>query len=139
VVKFYHYQEGDVFRINLREGDTLGGVAEEVAGPAWSMKDEEGNVLLSFGILPSSETVGNLWAFISDDARGHGIKMIKFGRAVVEHGLTEKGFRRIQSIVRADRPEYQRFTEALGFTKEGLMRKAAPNGDDLWLYSRVSE
>ena len=138
VVKFHHYEEGDVFRVKARDGDDLGGEFQEVAGPAWSLKDDDNNVYLSFGLLPSNEgKIGNLWAVVSDDARGHGIKMIKFARAVIDHALKEKGFARIQSIVREDKPEYYRFSQAVGLEAEGLMKKAAPDGGNLYLFART--
>jgi hypothetical protein len=129
------YQSGDAYKIRLREGDNYG--YDEVAeydGPGWSLvKDDE--VIASFGIYEIDEGIGHLWAYISDSARGHGRTLIKFGRRVIN--LAMDNHHRLQSTVRADKDEYVRFTEMLGLSKEGLMRKATNNQMDLWMFSKV--
>lgn len=128
------YKKGDVFRINVREGDTWGGDVEEYDGPAWSLVEGE-TVLASFGICKIEEGIGHLWAYISEDAKGHGRTMIKFGRKVI--GMAMSNYHRLQSNVRADKEEYVRFSEMLGLEKEGLLRKATADKRDLWVFSKV--
>lgn len=130
------YEEDDVFKVKIRLGDPLGAVVGNYPGPAWTM-EEDGEVLAVMGITAIASGIGLVWSFISDEARGHGKTMLKFGREKMKLALTEMRFHRLQAVVRADREEYQRFIELLGFEKEGLMRKGCANGDDLWLYSRI--
>lgn len=130
------YEEDDVFKVKIRLGDPLGAVVGNYPGPAWTM-EKDGRVIAVMGITAVSGGIGLVWSFISDEARGHGKMMVKFAREKMKFALTEMRFHRLQAVVREDRPEYQRFAELMGFQKEGLMRKACANGDDLWLYSRI--
>jgi RimJ/RimL family protein N-acetyltransferase len=137
VVRFRPYEEGDIYAIKLREGDAMGTAVKKYDGPGWTMLIDEKPVAC-YGVGNVDGRVGFLWAFISDEARGHGVKMIKEGRKMINHALADLGFERVQSIVRADRPEYKRFSLALGLECEGLLRKAADNGQDIWLFAKVT-
>lgn len=44
---------------------------------------------------------------------------------------------RVSGLVRADNLDAQRFDEALGFNKEGVLREAASDGTDLVLYGML--
>lgn len=139
-LELVEYEQGDVYRVKIRLGDPLGGSVTDLKQPAWTLLDEEGNALLCFSILPEGTSgIATFFAYVSDDARGHGHYMLKTGRRIVERSFKHLNLHRIQAIVRADKVEYQRWIELLGFEKEGLMRKAAANKSDVWLYSRVSE
>ena len=141
-VKFRKYREGDVFRVRIRHGDALNGPVCDFPGPSWTMIGEEfgeDRPLLVFGIINAAPGVGTLWAYISDDARGHGVAMVKFGRARMDEAFEIMKYNRVQAVVRTDRPEYERFIELLGFEKEGTMRNGSVGGEhDVFLYSRIS-
>lgn len=47
--------------------------------------------------------------------------------------------RRVGSSIAASNEQSVRFCEHLGFTREGCIRKGAPNGDDLLLYGLLKE
>jgi RimJ/RimL family protein N-acetyltransferase len=138
VVRFRPYEENDVYAVKLRAGDAMGTAVMKYDGPAWTMVNDKDEPIACYGVSPITEKIGFLWAFISDEARGNGIKMIKEGRKMINHALSDLGLHRVQSIVRADRPEYKRFSLALGLECEGLMRKAADNGQDIWLFAKVT-
>lgn len=137
-IEFNPYEDGDVFAVRLRDGDPLGSPVCDYPGPAWSLKSGD-EVLMCFGIHLVGAGSGMLWAFFSDEARGHGLKIIKFAKPIIDGAFEKYRYHRIQAIVRADREEYQRFIELFGFEKEGLMRQATANRQDIWLYSRVLE
>jgi len=44
---------------------------------------------------------------------------------------------RVQAYARADRPEFARYLEYMGFEKEALCRKFGPGGIDSFLYARI--
>lgn len=44
---------------------------------------------------------------------------------------------RITGLVRADNSDAQRFDEALGFVREGVLREGAADGTDLYLYGML--
>lgn len=137
MVEFRGYEDGDVYAVKIRLGDPLGAPVVEYPGVKWTMT-VNGEPAAVAGIMNGGPGIGMLWAFVSDDARGHGKKIVKFIRPKLDFAFKEMRYHRLQAIVRVDRPEYQRFIELLGFEKEGLMKKAAFNQDDLWLYARVN-
>ena len=53
---------------------------------------------------------------------------------VLEHRLV-----RLQTAVRTDWPQAQRFAQFFGLENEGLMKKYGPDGTDYFRYSRVYE
>lgn len=131
------YAAGDIGQIKARSADDFERDAFEEYGEAWTLW-EEGRPVGIFGIAPVDEGVGMFWGVVSDDARGRGLRWVKRRMRFVQGWLmVQMGvYRRLQTTIRLDR-EYKRFIELLGFQKEGLMRKIAADGGDLWLYSRV--
>lgn len=49
------------------------------------------------------------------------------------------GCRRVTGLVRASNYEARRFDEHLGFKQEGVLRKAAADGDDIIVYGMLRE
>lgn len=46
---------------------------------------------------------------------------------------------RVTGLVRADQPDVMKFDEHLGFKREGVLRKAEPDGTDLIIYGMLRE
>jgi len=137
VVILYPYVQGDVYDIEVREGDDINDGIQENAGPSWTLKDE-GEVLACFGICNIYGGVGTAWAFVSDKARHHGASLPKAMIAKLKECFDVMKFHRLQTVVRIDSKEYQRFVELIGFQREGLLRKATPSKQDVFLYSMVT-
>ena len=132
------YQEGDVFKVKIRLGDPLGHPVNDEGGPAWTLRDGD-KILACVGLKDGNCGIATFWSFISDEARGHGLLMVKKGREIIRNGFEVHKYFRIQAVVRADKEEYSRFIELFGFEREGLMRKAALNKSDIYLYSIVEK
>ena len=136
VVSFRDYEEGDVYRLDLREGDTLGVVLQDHPFPAWTMMDGD-EVIACMGVLDAGGGVGNLWMYVTDKARGHAIPLFRFCQSALRRLFDVMQFHRIQTVIRTDRPEYERWAQMFGFEKEGLLRKATSAQEDLYLFARV--
>jgi RimJ/RimL family protein N-acetyltransferase len=137
-----YYQKGDIYMIPIREGDECGKpiVEEDYSSElSWSIRDGN-DILACFGICPMDEEgVGEMWAFISDDMRGHGLYLIKTVKAILDFVMESGKFHRLESIVRADREEYVRFSQMIGLRVEGVMEKATANKQDMYMFARVSD
>ena len=129
------YEEGDVFQLLLREGDAFGTV-QDLPFPAWTMTQDDRPIACG-GVVQAGQGVGNLWLFVTDEARGHGLKLSRFARKVVIRLFAVMRFHRVQTVIRADKKEYRRWAELMGFQQEAVLRKAGPSQQDLLLYSRV--
>lgn len=136
VVSFRDYEEGDVYRLDLREGDTLGVVLQDHPFPAWTMMDGD-EVIACMGVLDAGGGVGNLWMYVTDKARGHAIPLFRFCQSALRRLFDVMRFHRIQTVIRTDRPEYERWAQMFCFEKEGLLRKATSAQEDLYLFARV--
>jgi len=136
-VRFVPYTAGDSYRVRVRAGDALGGNLADNDELAWTMMEGD-EVLACGGIFTIEKGIGFLWAYISDEAKGHGRSLIMHSRRMVA-GAVKNGCFRVQAVVRADKPEYERFIELVGLSKEGLMRKATPERNDLFMYAKISE
>ena len=131
------YTEGDVYKLDIREGDGLGIPPMDQPPPAWTMK-KDGRPIACGGVVHVGGGIGVVWVQVTDEARGYGLKLCRFARIAMKIVFEDMKFHRVQATVRADRPEYRRWAELMGFECEGLMKKAAPDQSDLYLYARVS-
>ena len=130
------YQAGDVFKLNIRDGDGFGVPPKDEVGFAWTFKKDSKPVGCG-GFIDIGQGVGVVWVMATDEIRGHGLRLCRFAKMAVGIAFEEMGWHRIQAAVRCDRPEYQQWAELMGFQQEGRLRKAAPDKSDLYLYARV--
>lgn len=131
------YEAGDVAQLEVRPGDGFGTPTEDQPGLAWTMK-AAGKPVACGGFVEIGYGVAMVWVIASDGVRGHGRKFCRFARRATRIACEEMGWHRVQAAVRADRREYQRWAELMGFEREGVLRKAAPDKSDLCLYARVT-
>lgn len=75
-----------------------------------------------------------MWAVVADSARGHGRTIMKFLKRYRPVYMRRNDIRRVQVTVHAEKPEYRKFIEKLGFQQESIMMGAAPDGGDLVMY-----
>ena len=77
------------------------------------------------------------WVIATSEMWKHPLSVAKaikkdFARVAKENNIT-----RVQSAIRKDFKEGQRFAEWLGLEKEGLMRKWGFDGSDQYMYARL--
>ena len=121
------YKKGDMQRLSLRDGDDMGIYPKEedyTGGVMLSIKDTEtDDVLACWGVYPVGPFHGELWAFVSDKIRGHGLWLVKSVRQYIDDLIDSGYYHRLESIVRADSPEYIRFSKLLGLNPVGKYRE----------------
>ena len=100
---------------------------------------DNGNLIVSGGIVPIFEGLGEAWLEPSDKITDYKLRMIKTLRHHIDKITEEDGLRRLQAAVRADFPEAVRFIEFMGFKREGLMEAYGPDGSDYFLYARINK
>lgn len=61
----------------------------------------------------------------------------QFLRAAFRYPFIQLGCRRVSGFVPVTNLDAQRFDEHLGFVREGLMREALPNGEDVIVYGML--
>ena len=77
------------------------------------------------------------WVIASNDMWKHPLGVAKaikkdFARVAKEHNI-----KRVQTAIRKDFTQGQRFAEWLGLENEGLMRKFGFDGSDQYMYARI--
>ncbi len=131
------YAKGDVFKVRFRDGDTFGSFAVDHKNTvAWTMKEGD-KILCCGGFVIECPGVATQWAYFGDEARGYGRQIVKFARQNLGEMIEKYDLRRVQAFCRADRAEYRRFIEMMGFEYEGCLKRAASNGEDLLMYGRI--
>lgn len=63
----------------------------------------------------------------------------QFLRACFEWPFDYLKVNRVTGLVRADQPDVMKFDEHLGFKREGVLRKAEPDGMDLIIYGMLKD
>lgn len=83
--------------------------------------------------------VGEMWMILTANCKDltSGTEIALKIRHEMKVLMAENNLWRIQASVRTDFPLAERLTQALGFIKEGVMKKYLPDGTDAYLYARV--
>ena len=83
---------------------------------------DNGHLVVSGGIIPIWERMGEAWLIPSDQIPKYKLKIIKTLRDHIDLITHEDGLRRLQATVRTDYEVAVRFIEFMGFKREGLMK-----------------
>lgn len=81
--------------------------------------------------------VHHVWALVSDDVKDHPIGFYRACVALRNYYEKKSSPRRLQIDIRDGHPDLQKWANAIGFSREGLMRGYGPDRSDYWLYGRV--
>lgn len=99
---------------------------------------DNGHLVVSGGIFPVWDGMGEAWLIPSDEIPKYKIRMIRILRDHISSITEEDGLRRLQATVRDDFEVAKRFIEFMGFKREGLMKNYGPDGTDHIMYARVT-
>lgn len=108
----------------------------ELAGPAFSLLDEQGRCLGAAGVIPQWKGRAIAWALLSPLAARHFVRITR----AVKKWLDECGYERVEASADALFPASHRWLEMLGFERETPepMRRYAPDGRPAYLYARIA-
>lgn len=67
------------------------------------------------------------------------IEFVKHINSRIEHYIQVLDLVRVQTSIRASKPLLVKWMKVLGFEREGLMRNFGPEGDDYYLYARLTD
>ena len=132
------YRDGDIIR--HRSGDNLlDGMNEVLRNHSVHTKviEMDGEVVAMFGLAMRWQGVADVWAVVTDGARGHGCQLTREARKLVDRYAFELGLWRMSALVHEGVPEYQRWICLLGFEPEGREHMGAPDGADFIRYTRL--
>ena len=130
------YQPGDIGENFHRPRDLvrpLNNVLMAHGSFVRSIEVDEG-VIAVVGMQIRWPGVADVWAVVSDDARGHGLQLTRAVKHLLKQFATELGLWRVSTLVKAGVEENQRWIEALGFVYESTEVAAGPDGRDLLRY-----
>lgn len=88
------------------------------------------------GVLYEQHNGPNVMMHVASDGSRHWMTPA-YMAACFKYPFLCLNVNRVSGLVRADNPDAQRFDEALGFKKEGVLREAASDGTDLVLYGML--
>lgn len=97
----------------------------------------EGRLLGCAGWVQAWPGVAEVWVWETPAIHDYPVAAHKLIQRAVRHLLNGRGYWRISCEVRAGNERGERWVRALGFEREGLLRKRAPDGADTLLYARV--
>ena|SRR3990167_4292744 len=96
----------------------------------------EGMPIFAGGVIEIYPTVAEGWLIVDENINK--IPFKTFIKLMREY-LDLLPYTRIQATVRAEFPAGHRFTKALGYQHEGILRKYGADGFDYHMYSRIKE
>lgn len=136
------YRIGDCLLFDLQEKQALDCAPEAFAalaarapeGPAWTFW-RGGEPIACGGIAAIGRRRHEAWALLSRRARARDrVALFSFARSA----LANFPARRVEATVRDGWPAACATLKRLGFSFEGVMRRAAWDGEDLHLFARVT-
>ena len=118
------------------EGEALASHMARIraAGSAFTVRADDGEPLLCAGLIRNHGDWASAWALVSAHA---GPAMVTLTRMIARH-FNGSGYRRIDTMVRADFEAGIRWARALGFRQEGIMAQCGADGCDLLLMARLA-
>lgn len=135
------YRLGDLEHIVRRPHDDFGPESWENTKqqcdehPTYTFEDD-GIPVAVIGCELIWTGVFNVWAIVSDQVRGSGLQLTKTAKELLEgHAKAAKAWR-AQTVIKQDIPENIKWIELLGFKRESVMYRAAPEGTNLLMYVR---
>ncbi len=126
----------DIDFIESRECDVMTEPMSILGSYGWTftLDDEPVAIVGCIMVLPG---VGNLWAIISDGARGNGAFMTKLCKEIINDFFKTKALHRAQAMIRPEVKENVRWIKSLGFEYESTMKAITPDKEDLDMYRMV--
>lgn len=109
----------------------------ESAGPCVSIRIS-GDLVAAGGIGILWQGVGEGWMLTTEKILTHRLAFHRTVLKVIDMESARYGLRRIQATVLVGFTRAIRYIEALGFAREGVLRKYGPNGSDYYLYAKVA-
>lgn len=98
----------------------------------------DGTVAAVAGVLPFWAKRGEAWAMIRHDViERYPITVAKYARQIVSLFIDRHGFDRLEAPIPEGAYVNLRFAQWLGFSTEGIMRKAGPNGENVYMTAFV--
>ena len=141
MIRMRLYRPGDMARIQMRDTDDHvinQGLQDDLVLDGYALTMHiDGEPVSAFGGVQSSIGLCDIWMITSDKARGHGKMLVKYCLLLIKRVQELESIRRFHCMINSDREENIRFIELLGFERESTMKKAAPDGGDMYMYSRV--
>lgn len=105
-------------------------------GPAYTARRLDGQVMACFGVVEQWDGRGMAWAVLDREAGKHLLSITRKARGWFD----AMAYRRVEAYIDTKFPQGRRWVHLLGFTLETdiPMRKFFANGNDAYLYARVS-
>lgn len=108
-------------------------------GPAITLWTEDGTVIACAGVACGAwKGFGEYWLVPSVHVKHFPKAVFKTAVEFIEDTIDKLGLYRVQAVIMANNPAHVRWIEALGFEREGLMKKFGPMKEDKFLYARVN-
>jgi len=136
-VNIRHSTAEDFKGISYRNGDRTNQSLALLAQGSFTRTIEINDVPIAiFGMYVRWRGVADVWAIVSDEARGNGIALTKSALRLLKMFEQELSLRRIGANVIYDNYEYRRWLLTLKFEPEYILQKASPDGRDIMGYVR---
>ena len=142
MIKIRKLQDGDIEYVKANPlEDTVKSYPDMPIDPKTSYTALwDGKIVGVGGISMMWAGVGELWMILSKDSKldgAHGIVAFDAIRKKIDEIIEENSIVRAQATARLDFPKGIKMLMALGFEKEGLLRKYTPDRCDVYRFSRV--
>lgn len=111
------------------------GVMFKNSGPAYTVIDDGGNVMMICGRADAWDGFGAMWGALSWRTKGHMVALTRITRRIMDMLQV----RRLEFYTRSDYPASQRWAEMLGFIWSHHAAKFFADGADAEIYVRLGQ
>lgn len=96
-----------------------------------------GEIIAAGGVVPLHPGVAHGWFALGSALPEFRVWAVRTVKSRMIEACKAFAIHRLQTPILATEPKHAAFCEALGFTREGLMRSFGSDGADYFLYARV--
>lgn len=97
----------------------------------------DGEIFAIVGYSPIHALAGELWSLISERVEEIPVTFHRACARAMDAFVTANDLKRVQVVVKEGFTQGEKWAEALGFTKEGLMKSYGYDGSNYWIMGRT--
>ena len=133
MTKLRSYEDGDINAIPERVDDFprgLMGPLLAMSDTAFTLLDDEGNILMCLGVAHIWVGVADVWTAVHPDCGTSTLTLVRETRNVMNDYAAVYGVRRYNSMAFND--EQRKWMEVVGFVQEGVKHAYGPREQDVF-------
>lgn len=132
-----HIDPKDIYDVAAKQ--RFFGLIQDRKSISFTILTDDGDILACVSFFKIHEKTAEISMLCGENFLKYKIEFIKTLKAGTEKYMQEFGLHRVQCTIKADFYGADHWIEILGYEKEAVLKKYGPDGEDHFLFAKVSE